>query len=254
VKLIVDRVPDQGPRAVNKAIQKLPKNLAVVVPAYNAGKLVKDVIRDLEPYVHRIILVDDGSTDGCAKGLGSKITRILTIPKNHGKGYALLEGYAKVLEDKTIQCVAVLDADGQHDQKDLPRLHAVFQQENADFLIGARDFTIGYIPLRSRIGNNVTRVVSRFLLGTTLNDTQSGYRLVSRNYLEQVLGNIPGGRYETEMEMLAMAVRGDFVLVSEPIKTIYDEGNTSSHFNVWRDSVLIYRKLFLMWIRKLFGK
>lgn len=236
---------------MSEAIEKMPPRLAVVVPAYNAGTLVKGVIESLEPYVHRIWLVDDGSTDGCTKGLGSKVTRILSLPENHGKGYALLKGYAEAIQDAQVSCVAVLDADGQHDVRDLGRLFSVFEENQADFLIGARDFTVGFVPFRSRIGNNVTRVVSRFILGTSLTDTQSGYRLVSRKYLESVLGAISGGRYETEMEMLALAVRGDFVVVSEPIRTIYEEGNKSSHFHVLRDSVLIYRKLLRIWIRNL---
>ena len=239
---------------MNAPAEKLPESLAVVVPAYNAGALVKPVVKALEDYVHTIWLVNDGSTDGCTTGLASKTTRVLDLPKNHGKGYALVQGYMKALEDEGITAVAVLDADGQHDVRDLPRLFQVFQDQNADFLIGARDFDIGYVPLRSRIGNNVTHFVSGFILGAWLKDTQSGYRLVSRNYLEQVLPKIRGGRYETEMEMIAMAIRGDFTLVSEPIRTIYEEGNKSSHFKVIRDSFLIYRKLLAIWLRNAFGR
>lgn len=238
---------------MNSPIEKLPSTLAVLVPAYNAGDLVSGVVNGIEPYVHTVWLVDDGSTDGCAEGLESEVTRILTLPENHGKGYALMQGYAKALEDETIRCVAVLDADGQHDVADLPRLYNTFVEANADFLIGSRDFATGYVPLRSRIGNQVTLVVSGFMLGAWLKDTQSGYRLVSRDYLESVLPIIRGGRYETEMEMLAMAVRGDFTLVSEPIRTIYEEGNKSSHFKVVRDSILIYRKLLSIWLNNLFS-
>lgn len=235
-------------------IHKLPNALAVVVPAYNAGVLVAGVIERLEPYVARICLVDDGSTDGCTQGLDSEVTQILTLPNNNGKGYALLQGYAALLKDDSIQCVAVLDADGQHDEKDLPRLYETFLREKADFLIGARDFDTGYVPLRSRVGNKVTKVFSAIMLGAQLPDTQSGYRLISRRYLEQELAHIPGGRYETEMQMIAIAIRGDYQLASEPIKTIYEEGNHSSHFHVLRDSFLIYRKLFTIWLGNLVGK
>ena len=201
-----------------------------------------------------IWLINDGSTDGCTDGLASNVTRVLDLPENHGKGYALVKGYAKALEDEKVLAVAVLDADGQHEVGDLPRLYQVFQENTADFLIGARDFGVGYVPLRSRIGNNVTHFVSGIILGAWLKDTQSGYRIVSRNYLEQVLPKIQGGRYETEMEMIAMAIRGDFVLVSESIRTIYEEGNKSSHFKVIRDSFLIYRKLLTIWIRNTLGR
>lgn len=233
--------------------EKLPKSLAVVVPVYNAGDLVKPVVQALEHYVHTVWVVNDGCTDGCTNDLASDVTRVLDLGRNHGKGYALIQGYTKALEDKHIKAVAVLDADGQHDSRDLPRLFQRFSNEKADFLIGARDFDIGYVPLRSRIGNNVTHVVSGIMLGAWLKDTQSGYRIASRNYLQQVLPKIRGGRYETEMEMIAMAIRGDFKLVSEPIRTIYEEGNKSSHFKVIRDSFLIYRKLFAIFLRNLFG-
>ncbi len=235
-------------------IEKLPKALAVVVPAFNAGSLVAEVIKRLEPYVHTICLVDDGSTDNCVEGLESTVTQILTLPENNGKGYALLKGYAQLLEDEAITCIAVLDADGQHDEKELPRLYETFLEEKADFLIGARDFDTGYVPLRSRIGNKTTKVISGLLLGRHLPDTQSGYRLISRNYLEKELDNIPGGRYETEMHMIAIAIRGEYTLASSPIRTIYETGNHSSHFNVTRDSFLIYRKLFGLWISRFLGK
>ncbi|MFP6597979.1 MAG: glycosyltransferase family 2 protein [Candidatus Hydrogenedentota bacterium] len=236
---------------MNSSINKLPPALTVIVPAYNAGNLLAGVIADMEPYLHRVWLVDDGSTDGCADGLESKITRVVTLDTNRGKGCALLKGYAKAIEDTNVQCVAVFDADGQHDVRDLPRLYEVFLENEADYLVGERDFSMGYVPFRSRVGNNVTRIVSRFVLGTTLKDTQSGFRLVSRKYLDAILGTIVGGRYETEMEMLAMAVHGDFTVVSEPIRTIYEEGNTSSHFHVLRDSFLIYRTLTRIWIKNL---
>lgn len=236
---------------MKKNVQKLPPSVAAIIPVYNAGDLVASVVRDLQLYVHRIWLIDDGSTDGCTEGLDSSITQVVRIEENQGKGLALLHGYARALKDDSVDCVVALDADGQHDVLDLPRLYDTFKEANADFLIGARDFNMGLVPFRSRIGNKVTRMISRALLGTSLNDTQSGYRLVSRRFLSAVLDEIRGGRYETEMEMLALAVYGDFKVVSEPIRTLYDEGNTSSHFHVLRDSSRIFWKLFTLWLKHL---
>ena len=232
-------------------VQKLPPNVVAIIPVYNAGDLVASVVRDLQPYVHRIWLVDDGSTDGCTEGLDSSITQVVHIEENQGKGFALLHGYARALKDDTVDCVVAIDADGQHDVLDLPRLYEAFEEAHADFLIGARDFNMGLVPFRSRIGNKMTRMVSRVLLGTTLEDTQSGYRLASRKFLSAALDKIRGGRYETEMEMLALAVHGDFKVASKPIRTLYDEGNSSSHFHVLRDSFRICRKLFSVWLKHL---
>ncbi len=88
------------------------------------------------------------------------------------------------------------------------------------------------------------------LLGQRLPDTQSGFRLHSSKFVDAILEEVPGGRYETEMEILVRAVRGGFKVVPLPIQTIYETGNASSHFSVLRDSFLIYRKLFAMTLRK----
>jgi len=76
-----------------------------------------------------------------------------------------------------------------------------------------------------------------------LEDTQSGYRILSRRFAETVVREVPGGRYETEMAILALAIRGGFAVTSTPIKTIYERGNATSHFRKGRDSWLIYRTL-----------
>jgi hypothetical protein len=82
------------------------------------------------------------------------------------------------------------------------------------------------------------------LLGRRLSDTQSGYRILSRRFAETVVHDVPGGRYETEMAILAKAIRDGFVVATSPIKTIYEPGNATSHFRKGRDSWLIYRTLF----------
>ena len=82
------------------------------------------------------------------------------------------------------------------------------------------------------------------LLGIRLRDTQCGYRLLSRRFMEHVVAQVAGGRYETEMEILIHAARlPQFHLEPVPIKTLYETGNASSHFHKVRDSFLIYRRL-----------
>ena len=124
------------------------------------------------------------------------------------------------------------------------RLYDAMKQQEADFVIGAREFGEGHVPLRSRIGNVLTISLSALLLGTRVRDTQSGYRILSRRFLEDTLPSIKGGRYETEMELLGKAIGGGYKVASVPIQTIYEEGNVSSHFHKIRDSYLIYRTLF----------
>ena len=145
--------------------------------------------------------------------------------------------------------VVVVDADGQHDPDELPRLYAAFVEQRADLLIGARTLERDQVPWASWFGNSVTALLTRVLLRRAIPDTQSGYRIHSRRFLEDVLAAIPGGRYETEMAILSKAARESYRLVSEPIRTIYEEDNRSSHFKKIRDSYRIYRTFLLAALR-----
>jgi glycosyltransferase involved in cell wall biosynthesis len=190
-----------------------------------------------------VIIVDDGTTDGSLDPVCALPVSIVRIPGNLGKGHALLSGFRRALEDPGVDCVACLDADGQQDPKELPGLYRAFADRNADFLMGAREFGSAHVPLRSRIGNEATVRVVGWLFGVRIPDTQSGYRLLSRRFLEEVALTVPGGRYETEMELLGHAIRGNYTFVSKSIKTVYERGNPSSHFRKIHDSWRIYRAL-----------
>ncbi len=216
---------------------------AAIVPFYNVGNLVAGVVRELAKVGCRIIVVDDGSTDGGPGNFGGADLTLIRIEHNLGKGHAILTGLKRALADPSLDAFAVLDADGQHDPAELPRLFAAFQRERADLLIGARDFGGGDVPFRSRFGNVLTVHLLRWMLGVRLQDTQSGYRLMSRRFAEAVAREVPGGRYETEMAIVGLAIRGGYTLVSEPIRTIYEPGNRTSHFRKLSDSWRVYRTL-----------
>ena len=224
----------------------LPPSLAVIVPCYNAGARVLPVVQKLATMCERVIVVDDGSTDGGIERLRELPILVERFPKNRGKGHALLHGCRVALDDPAITCVACLDADGQHDPGELPNLYAQFEKVAADFVIGSRQFGDSHVPWRSRFGNEMTVRIAGRVLGRRLPDTQSGYRLLSRRYLEAELPRIRPGRYETEMEMLARAVLGGYHVVPVPIATLYETGNPSSHFGKIRDSYRVISTLLSM--------
>jgi glycosyltransferase involved in cell wall biosynthesis len=219
-------------------------HVAAVVPCFNAGERVAPVVAGLREFLDHVIVVDDGSTDGATAALGELGATVIVFPENQGKGFAMIRGFRETLAIPEVTCAVIVDADGQHDPKELPQLYAAFVEQGADLLIGAREFDQAHVPWRSRFGNKFTAGITRILLGQRIGDTQSGFRLHSRRLLQFIVERVPGGRYETEMEILVKAVRGEFRVTTAPIKTIYEEGNPSSHFNKFRDSFRIYRKLF----------
>lgn len=217
--------------------------LAAVVPCYNAGARVLPVVEQLVQVAGRVVVVDDGSTDGCIDALRGLPIDLLHFPANRGKGHALLAGFARAMEDSGVRAICVLDADGQHNPQELPRFVRAFEEQAPDLIIGARQFGGGHVPLRSRFGNVLTVGVTRLLLGTRLPDTQCGFRLLSRPFAEAVVREVAGGRYETEMEIIVKAIRSGRKVIPVSIATIYEAGNASSHFHKLRDSFLIYARL-----------
>lgn len=224
--------------------------LAVVVPCYNAGTRVRSVAARTLELVEHVLLVNDGSTDGCVTALDGLALHVIAFPENRGKGAALLAGFRAALDMPGVTCVAVVDADGQHDPGELPRLYKAYEDRNADLVIGARVFDREDVPWRSRVGNVMTaRLVAR-LFHCQLPDTQSGLRLHSARFLHSILQTISAGRYETEMAIILKAIREDYAIVSVPVKTIYEKGNPSSHFRAFRDSWRVWRTLLAAALRR----
>lgn len=231
------RLPEHETASSNTA-------LAVVVPCYNAGDKLRPVVEGALRVTPHVVVVDDGSTDGAVDAVRGLPVHMVAFSENRGKGEALIVGFGTALEEPDIDCVAVVDADGQHDTAELPKLYEAFRNQRADLLIGMRTFEQEHVPWASWLGNRCTAALSGLLLRRSIPDTQSGFRLHSRRFLEDVVAHIPGGRYETEMAILIRAVHGAYTIASVPIRTIYDPGNTSSHFRKVRDSWRVWRVLF----------
>lgn len=224
--------------------------VAIVIPCYNAGAALADVVKRACAVSRHVIVVDDGSTDGAVDKLQEDPVHIVRFEVNRGKGAALLAGFRAALSVSSVACVAVIDADGQHDPNEIADLYRPFLDEKADLVVGTRSFGEKRVPWASWFGNTMTRLVSACLLGRWVPDTQSGFRLHSRRFLDAVLVSIPEGRYETEMAILIKAVREGYVVLCIPIKTIYEPGNPSSHFDKLRDSWRIWRVMFTQSLRQ----
>lgn len=209
-------------------------DIAVVIPAYNAGARLEPVLLKIFATIPRrnVIVVDDGSTDQTHAMAAANEVVIITHPQNCGKGVALKSGFAHALTWPQVQAVITLDADGQHDPKHLLEFIRVWRASPVDLLIGCRTLRWPAMPLFRVLSNRLTsRLVSQ-RLGQKIPDSQSGYRLHSRRLLEQIKLNTGG--YETESELLLKAVRARMRLGFIPIATIY--AGETSHIRGWRDT------------------
>lgn len=223
---------------------------AILIPAYNPDERLTGLVRELAEHgFATIAVVNDGSTTETAArvfaGLEQeKLCLIRTHALNMGKGAALKLGL-DCIYSRYPQCPGVItvDADGQHCIADILNV-ARERLEHPDALIlGTRCFDEAGIPFRSRIGNKITRLLMRLFLGIAIRDTQTGLRAIPRRLIPELL-NLASNRYEFELEMLILAKHRGVPIREIAIRTIYLNGNESSHFNPLLDSVKIYFVLF----------
>ncbi len=223
-------------------------NVAVLIPAYNPDSALSKFVSELlDRGFGGVIVVNDGS-DKCCAGVFRDIAAIpgCTVIKhvvNLGKGRALKTGLNYFL----LHCpdflgVVTADADGQHAPDDAESVALQLVSHPTHLILGARQFEHG-VPLRSRVGNTLTRWVFAFLMGKRISDTQTGLRGLSRDLCARAL-QVDGEGYEFEMNMLIAARAQTRGILEQPIKTIYIGRNESSHFNPLVDSLKIYFVLF----------
>jgi len=215
---------------------------ALIIPAYKPAKELLALIAQFESNPDFVpVVVDDGSGAEFEPIFAAlpKSVKFLRHPQNRGKGAALKTAFDYVLKNLPDCRLAVTaDADGQHRYEDILRVCATAEANPGALVLGSRKFE-GDVPLRSRFGNGVTRHVFSIASGVKVYDTQTGLRAFGRDGMERFL-NVPGDRYEYEINMLLTAAQGGMPILEEWIETVYLNDNASSHFNPFKDSLKIY--------------
>ena len=219
------------------------KNSLILIPSYEPLPSIVPFVKTLKEDGYDVIAVDDGSGRNYRNIFEQlkEYATVLSYEENHGKGYALKYGigYAKTHFPNT-DTVITADGDCQHLPKDIEHIARIAQSnQDPKLILGTRDFKQANVPLRSRFGNGFSSLYFRIVTGKECPDTQTGLRAIPRELFNLAL-NTPGDRYEFEMNFLMSAAKViDLQFVD--IETVYEDHNSSSHFNTVRDSVRIYR-------------
>ena len=219
--------------------------VSIVIPAYRPDQMLVELVDQLQSHgFEHIVVIDDGGGsefESIFSALQGK-AQLLVHPQNRGKGAALKTGMAYLLEALPEEVGTVtVDADGQHRLPDIVRVAEELMNHPDSLVLGVRSFTQAGVPLRSRLGNLLTRFVFWGLVGKYVRDTQTGLRGIPQAAMSELLTLKPD-RYEYELEMLLACRRRSFRQVT--IETVYLDGNRSSHFNPIADSLKIYATLF----------
>lgn len=218
-------------------------SIAILIPAYNPKKPFIDLVASLNEYgFTKIVVVDDGSESIGTFDLASMKAplHVLRHAENLGKGAALKTGFAFISEKlgDEVKTIVTVDADGQHLCSDVIRITESANENSRNVILGVRDFQDS-VPIKSAIGNHLTRLVLKRAKNISLSDTQTGLRALPINFAKESCG-ITSNRYEFELESILLANQLGIEIQELPITTVYIANNESSHFRPIVDSMRVY--------------
>ena len=200
-----------------------PKGLCAVLPAYNEELSIGSVILRTRQFVDRVIVVDDGSSDRTADIARLAGAEVIQLDNNTGKAYALLLGLKHAR--KTGCSIAVmLDADGQHDPSEIQRVTSLVRIGKADLVIGSRFLNKNQkIPGYRVIGQKTLDLFTNIGAKTQVTDSQSGFRALSIQALDNL--DFKSDGYNVESEMITHFAKLGLPIMEVPITVNYDIPN-----------------------------
>ncbi|MGZ4056337.1 MAG: glycosyltransferase family 2 protein [Bacteroidia bacterium] len=183
--------------------------IAAIVPAYNEEKAISAVINDINSLALAenlniiVVVVNDCSKDSTAEIISKLNCVALNLPVNLGIGGAVQTGFKYAFENGFDHAIQI-DGDGQHPASEIPKLVKMALENNFDIVIGSRFLSKEGFQSSAvrRFGINYFKWLNRFLVGITITDSTSGFRIINKKALEIVSENYPDEYPEPEAIIL----------------------------------------------------
>ena len=208
---------------------KHPK-ICAIIPTYNNGSTLAQVIDAVLERMPDVIVVNDGSTDNTEnilKQYEGKI-EIVDYIKNRGKGYALGRGFDRAEQSGYTHAITI-DSDGQHDAGDIPLFLSAAGENPDTLLVGNRNLAQDNMPAKNTFANRFSNFWFTLQTAYRLPDTQSGYRLYPLQKMKRM--RPVTSRYEAELEILVRCAWRKIKIRSIPIHVFYAPKNERvTHF------------------------
>lgn len=189
-------------------------NAIAIIPAYNEADNVGNVIEATIKQGCKVLVIDDGSSDATGEVSRRAGATVVRNRHNLGLGRTMRRGYEEALKTGA-EIIIQLDADGQYDPAEIPKLVEPIQKGEADMVLGSRLQNLQYkMPALKKLGNKSFSFILRKLTGADVKDGQTGFRAMTREVLEKCL---PINEFSYTQEMIIRAAKEGFLIKSVPI-------------------------------------
>lgn len=208
-----------GPRS---GVGSFNRSVCVVIPMYNEGTVVADVIRGVRDHFGQVVCVDDGSRDDSARVAAAAGATVVRHAINLGQGAALKTGIDHALECTSADYIVTFDADGQHRVSDAIRMVETAMRNGRQVILGSRFLTMGAtIPPARRAVLRAAVTFTRLTTGLAVTDTHNGLRVLSRAAAEKISITQSGMAHASEL--LHEIARNDLDYEEIPVSIDYTE-------------------------------
>ncbi len=212
------------------------ERVCIIIPAYNEAKVVGVVVKNIKSALKKegvlgdVVVINDGSKDATAEEARDNGAFVINHILNSGAGGATATGLSYANQNG-YDIAATMDADGQHDAKDVLKGIDELVKRDADLLIGSRLIDKRGMSRVKVLGNKGLSFITYLLFRVNTTDSQSGLRIYSRRALEQLRWKTSG--YEFCSEMIWRASQLGLTIDEYPIKAIYTEYSKAKGQNNW---------------------
>lgn len=227
-------------------------DLSIVVPAYKQAPTIQKDLRALTTFLqglyisYEIILVIDGDIDETARIVQKDTTlshiHIITLSKNHGKGYALKTGLAQACGD----LIGFIDSGGDIEYSCLNLMINFIHFSHADIVVGSKRHPLSQVkyPIVRHVYSFGYQMLNRVLFRLNVRDTQVGAKLFRKEAIKTILPHIKINKFAFDLELLVQARAFGYVnIIESPVRITHRFQSTISTFVVFetlRDTITLF--------------
>ena len=221
-----------------------PARVAVVVPCHDEAESIARVVAAFKSQLPDadLVVVDNASQDETAAEAQRAGARVIGESRL-GKGFALLTGFA---ETRDADWTIMVDGDDTYAAEDVEQLLAAATQKQADMVVGTRleGAGVNALPPGHSLGNRLFIALARFLFGLRTRDLFSGYRVLSRRFLDMTPLVATG--FDVEAELSVQAQVSGVRVAEVPIGYRARPTGSTSKLHTWRDGYRILRGIMIL--------